>query len=270
VIRSPAFFSAYRAVPHFLVNGVAHAVATRARPAWLVRGAVRAWIRRERIDMDDFQDVPYPTLEDFFLRRLREGARPLGGGVVSPVDGTVVGQGRIREDTILQVKGHPIRVSRLVNGKGHHELPLEAYDGGHWLTIFLRPRGYHYVHAPSDGVVHDARWISGRFFPQNEDALRHVPRIYERNERAVLRLGMDADEAILVMVGASVVGGIHVVGAPRLRRREASPIAREVKKGDELGHFTFGSTVVLLLPRGGAVPCVCEGQDVRMGETVFA
>ena len=122
-------------------------------------------------------------------------------GSFPPFDGCVVGLGTIDAGTIVQVKGTPLSVDRLVNGRrasdggsdedpdegpdeGHlGPIPTLAFEGGRYLTLFLRPRGYHYVHAPDDSVVDEVRWIPGRFFPQNEDALRHIPRIL-RTERA--------------------------------------------------------------------------------------
>ena len=290
MIRSTSFLRAYRALPHVAINRCGLAVARQQSPGWLVQSAVRSWIRRDGIDMRDFEPGPYRSLQEFFLRRLRPGARPLGEGIVAPVDGCVVGTGRIERGTILQVKGHPISVDALVNGERAskaegrlHDLSLDAYEGGTYLTLFLRPRGYHFVHAPCDLTVEDVRWIPGRFFPQNEDALRHVPRIYERNERAVLRVRCEGEEgkegkegeerampALMVMVGASVIGGIQVTGVPNLRRQGASPLARRVDKGVELGHFDFGSTVVMLMPREASVrPAVTMGQEVLMGERIF-
>ena len=93
-------------------------------------------------------------------------------------------------------------------------------------------------------TVDDVHWIPGRFFPQNEDALRHIPRIYERNERAVLRLLCGGRELLLVLVGASLVGGIHLRGVPRpaWARRDPVSLDRRLDRGEELAHFTFGST----------------------------
>lgn len=280
MIRSVPFFRAYRALPHFAVNRCALALARREGPKWLVESAVRSWIRRDRIDMRDFEAGPYRSLQHFFLRRLAPGARPLDDGFVAPVDGCVVGSGLIEQNAMLQVKGHPISVEALVNGKRQRgrrpfDLALDPYEGGRYLTLFLRPRGYHYVHAPCDLTVEDVRWIPGRFFPQNEDALQNVPRIYERNERAVLRVRtrtMAGERpALLVMVGASVIGGIHVAGLERLRQSAPSRMDRAAGKGAELGHFDFGSTVIVLLPRAArARPLVRMGQEVLMGQRLFA
>ncbi len=261
MIRSAPFLRAYRAFPHWLVNGVAMTVARQTRPQRLVDAAVRAWIAREAIDMRDFEDGPFESLEHFFLRRLKPGARPLGAGFVAPVDGCVVGLGTIERGTILQVKGTDLSIDRLVNGR-LFDRRLDDFEGGTYVTLFLRPRGYHYVHAPEDLVVDDVRFIPGRFYPQNEDALQHIPGIYEKNERAVLSVRLERAgrhiPAILVMVGASVVGGIHV--------RDVGP----KKKGDELGHFSFGSTVVVLLPKDASGKLtVALGQELQMGHALF-
>jgi len=185
-----------------------------------------------------------------------------------------VGAGRIERDTILQVKGVPLSVDRLVHGASptSPRWDLARYEGGAYVTTFLSPRGYHYVHAPMRARVNDVRWIAGRFFPQNEDALHHIPRIYERNERATLRLTVNEHEIMMVMVGASVIGGIELRDLPRRTWVGPRPfgIDRAVNEGEELGHFRFGSTVVLLLPKelvNAALPEI--GSDVKMGQTLL-
>jgi phosphatidylserine decarboxylase len=280
MIRTRPFFFAYRFFPHGAINAAAMHAAKVRRPRWLVKRAIDMWIQKDGIDMKDFVAGDFATLEEFFLRRLKDGARPLGNGIVAPVDGCVVGRGRIGARTILQVKGRPIGVERLVNGL-RHDLDVRAYEGGTYVTLFLRPRGYHFVHAPFDGEIVDVRWIPGRYFPQNEDALQHIDGIYERNERAVLRVRTDAGEALLVMVGASVIGGIHVNGIASLKQRDPIPLNRRIKKGDELGHFSFGSTVVMLLPPAmsgeiakpiggvGAPPTHSIGEEVPMGTSLL-
>jgi phosphatidylserine decarboxylase len=125
---------------------------------------------------------------------------------------------------------------------------------------------------PIDGELVDVRWIPGRYFPQNEAALEHIPRIYERNERAVLRARSRTGEFLLVMVGASLIGGIHLEGIAQKAWMKTQPVAlgRALSCGDEIGHFAFGSTVVVLLPRGFAeFPLEPLDGEVRMGETLF-
>lgn len=269
--RTRAFFRAYEYFPHRLLNRSAALVTGATRPRRAVDLAVAAWTRLEDIDLSDFEARRFESLDDFFLRRLRPGARPVGPGWISPADGVLVSRGTLRRDQELCIKGQRLSLERVVNA-GAFELELAPYDGGQHCVVFLTPRGYHRVHAPSAGEILDVRWIQGRYFPQNEDALEHVPRIYERNERVVLRCRAEAGfEYLLIMVGASLIGGIHLLG---LERRDfvgprITPVGRAVQKGEEIGHFAFGSTVVLLLPESARAGPVPAPQDVRMGQTLF-
>jgi phosphatidylserine decarboxylase len=270
--RRSAFLRGYRFLPHRILNrGVAQITAAK-RPRWLVDRAIELWTRVEQIELDDFEARRFDSLDDFFLRRLRDGARPLGSGFVAPADGKLVAYGEIAPDRPLIVKAQRLSLERLVNA-GHYDLDLAKYAGGRYAVIFLTPRGYHRVHMPVDGELIDVRWIAGRYFPQNEDALEHIPRIYERNERAVLRCRSETGtEFLLVLVGASLIGGIHLEGIARRdwARTRPVPLGFRVSLGDELGHFAFGSTVVALLPRGFAEPDpLGVASEIRMGETLF-
>jgi phosphatidylserine decarboxylase len=270
LIRSAAFLRAYRLLPQRLLNRGFSRLTALTRPRFAVDAAIRGWARAERIDLRDFEDRRYASIDDFFLRRLRPGARPLGRGLVSPVDGRVLASGRLSAQSQLLVKGQRLSLDRVVNSR-LHAIELGPYDGGSFAVVFLSPRGYHRVHAPAGGELLDVHWIPGRWFPQNEAALEHIPRIYERNERAVLRCALrDGRQYLLVMVGASLVGGIHLQALPRSAwvRRDPAAIGQRHAKGDELGHFAFGSTVVALLPAGMSADAPALG-EVRMGETLF-
>jgi phosphatidylserine decarboxylase len=268
--RRPGFLRAYELLPQRLVNRSVARITAIERPRWAVDAAVRSWVRAERIELDQFEARRFVSLDDFFLRRLRPGARPLGAGFVSPVDGRVLAAGTLSRTTELVVKGQRLSLERIVNA-GIHDRDLSAYEGGSYAVVFLSPRGYHRVHLPADGWLRDASWIPGRFFPQNEDALSHIPGVYERNERAVLGCSLAAgSDYLLVMVGASLIGGIHLADLPRDRWVGPNPteLARRHAKGDEIGHFAFGSTVVVLLPAGVARRLPALG-EVRMGQTLF-
>lgn len=269
--RSAAFLRIYRFLPHGLLGRCSRLIARARRPRWAVDLAVRRWIDRAAIRMEEFLPGPFVSLEAFFLRRLRPGARPIADGFVAPADGVVVSAGPIARGMILQVKGVSLDLERLTRGAGP-ELPLLAYEGGRYTTIFLTPHGYHYVHMPIPATLIEVRWIAGRAFPQNQDALRHIPRIYERNERAVLRCRSDdGHEFLLVLVGASLIGGIHLAGLerPTWARREPYLCQRHFARGAELGHFSFGSTVVVLAPPAlaGLPPFI--GTELRMGQRLW-
>ena len=280
-LHHPRFLRAYWLLPHHLLNQSFARLMRAQRPARAVTAAIDLWARRARINLAEFEPGPYASLEAFFLRRLKPGARPLHPGLVAPVDGHVVAAGDLHDDTQLLVKGQSLSLQRVVNGQAQHQLPLSAYQGGRYVVLFLSPRGYHYVHMPDAGQVVGVQWLPGRYFPQNDAALQHIPAVYEQNERLVLRCALSPApqpkppaELLLVMVGASLVGGINLRGLPRAQfsQPHAVPCHLDRQKGEELGHFTFGSTVVLLLPRGAygksQVPPI--GSEVRMGETLFA
>lgn len=268
--HNPTFLRVYRHLPQRWLNRGFAQLTALSRPRWAVDAAIRAWTRLERIELGDFEERRYTSIDDFFLRRLRPGARPIGSGFVSPVDGRVLASGPLSLRSELRVKGQRLSLGRVVNA-GLHTLDLAPYEGGSFAVVFLSPRGYHRVHAPAAGTLVDVRWIPGRFFPQNEVALDHIPRVYEHNERAVVRVRLpDGREYLLVLVGASLVGGIHLAALPRCAwvRRDPAGIAVDVAAGDEIGHFSFGSTVVVLLPAGMASSSP-RPAEIRMGEPLF-
>lgn len=237
--RHPAFLRAYALLPHPALDGAVARLMRLERPRCLVRALIAAWRWRGRIRMDDFEPGPFASAEAFFLRRLRPGARPLAAtaGPIAPVDGVVVGG-----DRDLVVKGQRLSVDVLCG---------RELDAASVMTIFLTPDGYHHVHAPLPGTVTAVRAIEGRTFPQNDDALAARPDVYLRNARVVI----ETERWTLVMVAASLVSHIQVDVRP----------GDVLAPGDMLGRFSFGSTVVLLLP----APVTWRrhaGEVVRMGE----
>ncbi len=255
--RSPLFLRSYGALPHGLLDRTVAFALTRRRPRRVVEAVIRAWIRRGGIDLADFEPGPWGTVEEFFLRRLRPGARPLAEGIVCPVDGVHVGSGAVARGELLVVKGHPISVPALLRD----DTLAARLEGGTHTTIFLTPDGYHRVHAPAAGTVRSIRPIAGRAFPQNEDALRHISRVYERNVRVVVELDREVGgDLIVVLVGASLIRGVHVTAA----------VGRPLARGAELGHFSFGSTVVLLAGPGAVDRVLpAPGSCVRLGEPLW-
>lgn len=279
VIRSAPFLRAYHLFPHRAINGIARRLARARRPRWLIQALLRLWVRRDQIRLEDcaVSDLAqFASLEELFLRRLRPGARPIhAAGITAPVDGRLLAAGTLRADTCLAVKGHALSFARIVNGRAPTApLPLDAYVGGAYAVLFLSPRGYHRIHMPVSGQLVDVRWLGGRFFPQNEQALARIPGVYERNERAVVRVrpAGRATDLLLVLVGASVVGGIELEGYRRADWARPTPFAlgRPRAHGAEIAHFTFGSTVIVFAPAGAAGALVpSPGADVRMGQRLW-
>jgi len=242
--RHPRFLALYDRLPHAAFDRAAGWLMRRERPRALVRALVALWTRAANITRADFEPGPFASLEAFFLRGLAPGVRPLGDGLVCPVDGRVTAAGHAPD--ALVIKGRRLDVATLV-GRAD---PIEV---GTALVVFLSPDGYHHVHAPADARVKEVRPIAGRTFPQNDDALAARPDVYLRNARVIV----ETDRYTLVLVAASLVSQVRL----------AIAAGDMIAKGDRIGCFTFGSTVALLLP-GHVSLGVAEGDRVRMGQRV--
>jgi phosphatidylserine decarboxylase len=252
-------------------------VASRERGATTTR-LVRWFVRKYGVDMSEAQvpDVAaYRSFNDFFTRALKEGARPLADAdLVCPVDGTISQFGRIEHDQIVQAKGHRYSTTALVGGD--HELAARFHDGS-FATLYLSPKDYHRIHMPCDGVLTRMIHVPGALFSVNPTTARGVPGLFARNERVVCVFESPlVGPFVLTLVGATIVGSMATVwhGAvrlPRVRRvREWHYAAGAVslKKGEEMGRFMLGSTVVLLFPEGDLRfdPAWQPGGPVRFGE----
>lgn len=220
-----------------------------------------------RLDLADF-----PSLGAFFVRELRTGARPIDtdpAALVSPVDGRVQSVGPIERGTVLQAKGRTYAVEELTGGleKGF-EKPLELEGGFAW-TIYLSPRDYHRIHAPLTATLTAARWIPGDRFSV-APAVLDRRRVLDVNERAVLRLESASGTFLLVLVGALNVGRIRVVGVPPSYATEPVRPGARFERGAEIARFEMGSTIVLIAPRGVAVPKsdLSTGDAVRLGTRI--
>jgi len=272
--RLPVFLKGYRFLPHHALNRAAQALARAQWPRWAVDATVQLWIRRGHIPMGEFSDGPYPCVEDFFLRRLKPGARPIGPGLACPQDGLLYGSGWIEQGTLLTIKGERLSANQLINGD-QHQADLTAYEGGVFATFFLTPDGYHYIHAPCDAVLTGTQWVPGRYFPQNADALGQISNVYGRNERVTLFFSTrEGHTFALTLIGASMIGGIHLTGYSRSQWAQSTRLAhtKQVSKGEELGYFSFGSTVVIWMPSAtGLTPLSAPEQTpFKMGETLWS
>lgn len=224
-------------------------------PRGLRAGFFRWFARRYGAALDDIDgDLrDFRSLQAFFRRPLRQGARPLGDAdLVWPCDGRIVTAGHVQAGRIPQVKGHDYDLADLL---GDADLARDLAHG-HQATIYLAPGDYHRVHSPFAGEVLSVRAIPGTLFPVNPPAVRCIDRLFVRNSRHVFHCRTSAGEpAAVVMVGAYNVGGTRVTVAHG-----------PVDKGQELGQFGFGSTVVVVLGEGApAFAPVAPEHRVRMG-----
>jgi phosphatidylserine decarboxylase len=220
----------------------------------------------------------YPTFNEFFTRPLKAGARPLAqADLICPVDGAVSQFGPIRQNQIFQAKGHDYSTQALVGG----DAQLAArFEDGHFATIYLSPKDYHRIHMPCDGKLTRMIYVPGDLFSVNPATARGVPGLFARNERVVCVFDTANGPFVMTLVGATIVGSMAttwhgVVNPPRsakVREWRYDDQAITFKKGDEMGRFLLGSTVVMLFPKGplNFNPAWEPAKPVRLGEAMAA
>ena len=235
----------------------------------LVAGAAIAlWRRTSPLDLSDAADARFASLHACFTRRLRPGARPADPDpsvLASPCDAIVGAAGPVGDGTVLQVKGSPYALADLLGDAAHAAL----FRGGAYVTLRLTASMYHRFHAPHDMRVRSVTHVPGDCRNVNPPALARVPRLYCRNERAVVRASLDAtgEPLTLVPVAAILVAGIRLGFLDLAHRKTPTTHACDasLRKGDEMGWFEHGSTIVMCAP-AGFVPA----PEVRSGETIRA
>jgi phosphatidylserine decarboxylase len=252
----------------------------RARGGALTTKLIRWFVDRYRVNMAEAANpdpAAYATFNDFFTRALAPGARPLAqADWLSPVDGAISQLGAIEGDAILQAKGHTYTVQAMVGGDADLARP---FLNGRFATLYLAPKDYHRIHMPRDGTLRRMIHVPGDLFSVNPTTARGVPGLFARNERVVCAFDSERGPWVLVLVGATIVGSMATVwhgvvnpprpGTVRDWRYEGDK-AVLLKRGDEMGRFLLGSTVVLLLPPDPLLfnPAWQPGGAVRMGEAM--
>jgi phosphatidylserine decarboxylase len=238
------------------------------------------YIRKFNVNVDEAEKgwEEYPSLVEFFIRRLKAEARPVDrspDSVVSPVDGKVAQLGKIEDGNLVQAKGVFYTAEELLGGDRER---AKRFHGGTFLTVYLSPTDYHRIHMPLDGTVKSCTYVPGTLFPVNPFGVRAVNGLFAKNERLITYLNTEAGEVALVKVGATIVGSVKVeydeqagtnIKGGRLEKKEFAN-GLHYSKGEELARFEFGSTIILLFE-----PDRVELSDklypearVRMGEKI--
>ncbi len=227
---------------------------------WLVHWLIRTLMAHYPIDLRDALEpdpTRYSSLNAFFTRRLRADARPgpaSSTSLASPADGQLSQFGDLAGHQLLQAKGRAYSVNQLL-AIAASDAP--QFDDGHYATIYLAPHNYHRVHAPCDCAINEVVYVPGRLFSVNTHTAGVVPDLFARNERVILRCSGQGGEFVVVMVGAMLVGSMILkccdlapLYAQRLCMRHRFESGISVARGEEIGHFNMGSTVVLVFARG--------------------
>ncbi|MEM1010152.1 MAG: archaetidylserine decarboxylase [Myxococcota bacterium] len=238
-------------------------------PRFLLRPVLRWYVSHFRVDVEEAEKPlsEYRTLTEFFTRRLRSGARVIDADpqvLVSPVDGRLGQYGQIEGDTLVQAKGHTYTLTELLGAQEYRQV----FEGGSFATLYLSPRDYHRIHNPMDGAVESYSYFTGRLLPVNPPAVHNIPKLFARNERLVTYVRHESGAWVAVVkVGATNVGRIRLCYDDVVTNRWQDPNYRKdyqpaipLKKGDELGIFEMGSTVILLFSKEIELR-IPEGQD---------
>ena len=250
-----------------------------ARAGGLTTRVIRWFVGRYGVNMAEAANpdiARYPSFNEFFTRPLKPGARPLADAdYICPVDGAISQFGRIERDQIFQAKGHSYSTHALVGGD--RDLAIQFQDG-EFATLYLSPRDYHRIHMPCDGRLTRMIYIPGDLFSVNPTTARGVPGLFARNERVVCVFENDAGPFVLTLVGATIVGSMATVwhgqvNPPRpgtIKEWDYAPGEVVLKKGDEMGRFLLGSTVVMLFPKRRLrfTDAWAPTRPIRMGEAM--
>jgi phosphatidylserine decarboxylase len=268
-------------LPKHALSRVIYSVA-RSESPWIRNTFLRIFLSGYTLNMAEaVQSDPfaYPSFNDFFTRALRPGARPIDAGndmIVSPVDGTVSQCGHLEDNLLLQAKGHRYSLEELLAGDAE---AVQVYRGGSFACIYLAPYNYHRIHMPYAGTARGNLYVPGDLFSVNAVTVRSVPRVFARNERLVCDFATPLGRMAVILVGALFVGSIETVHCgevnppPRGRKtpvRIATGVGRRFAKGEELGRFNMGSTVVLLFERNRIAwdPALVAESKVQLGRSI--
>jgi phosphatidylserine decarboxylase len=238
--------------------------------------SIRTWRLFSDLDLSEAKKTSFTSVRDCFTRELKDGARPVDGDptlMTSPCDAIVGACGAIEGTRLHQIKGFPYTLADLL----HDPALVELYHDGRYVTLRLTASMYHRFHAPHDGCVERVNYIAGDTWNVNPIALKRVEKLFCRNERAILRLRLAAAGQVvaLVPVAAILVAGIRLNFLGHLRDLDhdgPKTVACNAlfHKGDEMGWFEHGSTILVFAPKGFSLcETVQEGVTIRMGQPLM-
>lgn len=269
-----------RLTQHLIPKNLSSAIvyrATRSRQPWLKGPLMRWFAKAYGVDMSEAANADlesYATFNDFFTRELKAGARPIAGGadtVVAPADGVLTEHGAVDGGRVYQAKGSLYTLTELLGETG---AAVDKLAGGRYFTIYLAPHNYHRVHAPLDAVLKRTRYIPGARFSVSRATAAAIPRLFCRNERVVCWFETERGTMVVVFVGALNVSSIstfaHGEIASGAAREWHEDAPRGVARGEEIGRFNMGSTVVVLFASAALrfTGEAADGLAVRMGQAL--
>jgi len=243
-----------------------------SRAGWLTTAVIRWFVRHYNVNMREANEPDiekYATFNEFFTRSLRADARPQASAdFLCPIDGAVSQLGKIQGNQIFQAKGHLYSTQALLGGDA---ALATKFQDGNFVTLYLSPKDYHRIHMPCEGKLKRMMHVPGALFSVNQLTAKGVPNLFARNERVICEFeSAENGSFVLVLVGATIVGSMStvwhgVVNPPRPGRiRTWEYMDRDIvlEKGQEMGRFLLGSTVVMLFQKD-ALEFIPEWKPLR-------
>ncbi len=264
-----------RLLPQHWLSARMHQLA-RSEIPWLKDALIRYVISHYGVDMAEAAEPDpgaYPSFNAFFTRALRPGARPIDPEAeVSPADGVLSQAGPIRQDRLVQAKGHEYSLFALLAGDADM---ASQFESGSFATLYLSPRDYHRVHMPLAGTLREMVFVPGDLFSVSQATAQLVPGLFARNERLILLFDTERGPMAVILVGAIFVGSMETVWAGEVRADTVrhwhyeGENAPRFAKGEEIARFNMGSTVIVLNTRYAVdMRETLIGRHIRMGEPI--
>ena len=247
----------------------------RIKTPWLKNSFTNWFVATYKVNLSEAEREnvkDYEHFNDFFTRSLKKTSRPISSlPVISPVDGVVSQAGKINKSEIVQAKGKKYSVSALLDDKS-----IDTAYFNSFTTIYLSPKDYHRIHMPCDGDLVSMKYIPGDLFSVNQRTVNGIDQVFARNERLVCFFNTEFGEMAFILVGAIFVGSMQTSWEGQI----TPPYSKSVKyynymdqkirleKGDELGRFNMGSTVIILMQNDFPNLSLEEGQALKMGQSI--
>jgi len=266
-------------LPQHSLSRVVYAL-MRSETPWVKNALIRQISRVAGIDVDEAlspDPSDYASFNAWFTRGLKPGARTFDAdekAFLSPCDGRISETGALLEDRILQAKGKDYSLQDLLA----NDPVCSRLKGGYFSTIYLSPRDYHRIHMPMTGRLQRMIHVPGRLFSVAPYTVRHVPGLFARNERVISIFETESGPLIMVLVGAMLVSSTQTVWAGEVTPAKNKDVAVTdypdvgitLSRGDEMGRFNMGSTVILLMPAGAIEGCadLHAGAAVKVGQKI--
>ncbi|MBT3548523.1 MAG: phosphatidylserine decarboxylase [Gammaproteobacteria bacterium] len=265
-------------IPHHLFSRFTYIITRTHHP--LTSFLIRTYINFFKVNMKECEQQSidkYNTFCDFFTRKLKSGIHKIDDSeesIVSSCDGKILEYGKIKDNTILQVKGKTITIDELLD---HNKKTKDTYKDGSFVTIYLSPKDYHRVHSPLSGKLMRTIQVPGRLFSVADHAVKYIKKLYSRNERLVCSFRDKNINFSVIFVAAINVSSIEVawkgeVSPPMPKKTITTDYEKKkviIEKGKEVGMFKSGSTVILLFDLKAKLSSTLKrGKYVRVGNKI--